>query len=121
MLLSKEIVQDRQRGLQNHAFAGMRRRLAGHLYKAPDIRESRLASLTHFGGHPTLRKTPKTLAGGVNNDTNPLLFPIPLMQTFRNGWAKKCVPFVNFPNRRAYIFSGSLFDQIAHRSRVAKP
>jgi hypothetical protein len=34
------------------------------------------------------------------------------MEVFGNGWAEKCIPLVNFPDRRADIFSGGLLDQI---------
>src|SRR5580704_3822818 len=47
-----------------------------------------------------------------------LLFPILFVKTFGDGRAEKCVPLLDFTNRRAYIVSGGLFDQIALRAGV---
>ena len=41
-----------------------------------------------------------------------------MVKTFGNGRAEKSVPLVDFPNRGAYIASGGLLDQIAHRAGV---
>ena len=47
-----------------------------------------------------------------------LFFPIALMKMFGNGRAEKCVPLVDFSNRRTQVASGSLLDEIAHCTGV---